>query len=135
MMCRTMGLKSKAYIIMTKLTDLHCNAESQVIFQHLHHAQTGSSGPEIPKMRKGLPQLLPVTCATTAWEILRLARKALISSFITLLSLLPKQNNNRTHKKRDRPKRTCRMQNFLYLGDKEWGRLALKQCLSAGHFF
>lgn len=42
MMCGTMGLKSKAYIIMTKLTDLHCNAESQAIFQHLHHAHIGS---------------------------------------------------------------------------------------------
>lgn len=31
----------------------------------------------------------PVTCATTAWEILRFPRKALISSFTMLLSLLP----------------------------------------------
>lgn len=35
MTCGTMGLKSTAYIFMTKLTDLHCNAESRVIFQDL----------------------------------------------------------------------------------------------------
>lgn len=32
MMSGTMGLKSKAGIIMTKLTDLRCNAENQAIF-------------------------------------------------------------------------------------------------------
>jgi len=70
-------------------------------------------------MKKGLPQLLPVTCATTAWEILRLARKALISSFITLLSLLPKQKNKSTKKEKktqtDRPKCALKMQNgFIF---------------------
>jgi len=83
-------------------------------------------------MKKGLPQLLPVTCATTAWEILRLARKALISSFITLLSLLPKQKNKSTKKEKnpDRQTKVCfedaKWLHFLYLGDKGWGRQALK---------
>lgn len=36
MISETMGFKSQAYIIMPKLTDLHCNAEMQAIFQHLH---------------------------------------------------------------------------------------------------
>lgn len=35
----------------------------------------------------------PVTCATTAWEILLLPRKALISSFTKLLSRLQTQRN------------------------------------------
>lgn len=36
MIFETMGFKSQAYIIMPKLTDLHCNAEMQALFQHLH---------------------------------------------------------------------------------------------------
>lgn len=31
-----MGFKSPAYIIVPKLTDLHCNAEMWAIIQHLH---------------------------------------------------------------------------------------------------
>lgn len=74
-----------------------------------------------PKKGKGMLECLPVTCATTACEILRLARKALISSFITLLSLLPKLGSwGGKEEKKNKERKLDPRRRLVYWGRGAW---------------